>query len=130
MPSSTWRRGSLDWGWRLAALWIGVLAGPLAWAALLQTNYSMSYVACERGSKWMLHLATLVALLLVWGAAWLAWRAKPPGEDDSGPSIDPGKTGLLRARFMAIGGLALCAWFTLAILAFEVPALILKPCNP
>lgn len=130
MPSSTWRHGSFDWGRRLAALWIGVLAGPVVWAALLQTNYTMSYVACEQGSKWMLHVAAGVALVLVACAAWLAWQAKPPGGDDSHPSIDPEKTGLLRARFMAIGGVALCAWFALAILAFEVPALLLKPCNP
>ena len=31
---------------------------------------------------------------------------------------------------MAIGGLALCAWFALVILATEIPVLVLKPCTP
>ena len=65
MPSSTLDRGSLDWGRRLAALWIGVLAGPLTWAALLEVNYTMSYVACEQRHSWMLHLATGIALTLI-----------------------------------------------------------------
>jgi hypothetical protein len=130
MPSSTLRRGSFDWGWRLAALWIGVLTGPIVWATVLETNYSMSYVACEQASNWMLHTAVLVGLVLIGTAAWLAWNAKPPGIDDEEPSTAPERTALLRARFMAVGGLALCAWFTLAVLAFEVPALLLKPCNP
>jgi len=58
-------RGSLDWGWRLAALWTGLLAGPVVWAALLETNYALSYVACEQRRTWMLHLSTAVAILLI-----------------------------------------------------------------
>jgi hypothetical protein len=109
---------------------MGVLTGPIVWAALLQTNYSMSYVACEQASKWMLHLATIVALMLVGAAAFAAWRAKPAGVEEDTASTAPERTGRLRARYMAIGGMVLCAWFALAILAFEVPALLLKPCSP
>ena len=57
MPSSTLRHGSFDAGGRITALWIGVLAGPVAWSALLETNYILSYVACEQRQTWMLHLA-------------------------------------------------------------------------
>ncbi len=130
MPSSISRRGTFDWGWRLAALWIGVLSGPILWGITLQTNYSLSYVACGQGSKWMLHVAALVALALIGLAARFLWRARPDGTDDTHPSIDPERTALVRARFMTVGGLALCAWFAIVILALEVPALILKPCNP
>jgi len=124
------RRGSLDWGWRLAALWIGTLAGPVVWGTLLETNYAMSYVACEQRHTWMLHLATVVALALVGTAAWILWRAAPSGTDEDEPSIDPRETALLRARFMTIFGLAFCAWFALVILATEIPILILHPCTP
>jgi len=31
---------------------------------------------------------------------------------------------------MVIGGLALCLWFTLVILATEIPVLVLHPCTP
>ena len=130
MPSSTLDRGSLDWGWRLAALWTGVLAGPVVWAALLETNYALSYVACEQRHTWMLHLSTAVAILLIALAAlWLARAAPPPGEE-SEPSIDPRDTAVLRARFMVAGGLALCVWFTLVILATEIPVIVLHPCTP
>src|SRR3954470_3588827 len=101
MPSSTSRRGSLDWGWRLAALWTGVLAGPLAWAALLETNYVLSYVACEQRHTWMLHTATAVALLLIGVAALAAWRASPALESapEDQPSTDPRETTVILARF-------------------------------
>lgn len=124
MPFSTLRHGSFSWGPRLAALWAGLAAGPLAWAALLETNYALSYVACEQRHTWMLHLSAGVALVLVGLGALAAWTAAPPfnGETTS--------TGEARARFMALGGLTLCAWFALVIVATEIPALLLHPCTP
>jgi hypothetical protein len=123
-------RGSLDWGWRLASLWIGVLAGPVVWAALLETNYVLAYVACEQRHKWMLHLSSASAIVLIALAAFLLWRAAPPMGDEGEPSTDPRDTAVVRARFMVIGGLAFCAWFTLVILATEIPAIVLRPCTP
>jgi hypothetical protein len=130
MPSSTLPRGSFDSGWQLLALWAGLLTGPLAWAALLQTNYVLGYVACEQRESWMLHLATGVALLLVAAAAVAAWRAAPALGPDHHESTDPRVGALLRARFMATGGLALCAFFAIVILATEIPVLLLHPCTP
>lgn len=129
MSSSTLPHGSSEPG-RLLALWTGILAGPLAWAALLQTNYVLSYVACEQRQSWMLHVATGVALLLVAAAAWAAWRAAPALGDDEHESASAEGTRRLRARFMALGGLALCAWFAIVILATAIPALVLHPCTP
>jgi hypothetical protein len=111
-------------------MWIGVLAGPVVWATLLETNYVLSYVACEQRHTWMLHLATVVAVGLIALAALGLWRARPPGSDDGEPSIDPRETAVMRSRFMVVGGLALCAWFTLVILATAIPAIVLKPCTP
>jgi hypothetical protein len=122
-------RGSLDWGRRLAALWVGVLAGPLTWAALLEVNYTMSYVACEQRHSWMLHLATGVALALIALGALVVWRAAPSLGRHELPSTDPAETAVLRARFMAIGGLALCGFFFLVVLATEIPVLVLPPCS-
>jgi hypothetical protein len=123
-------RGSFESGWRLLALWAGLLTGPLAWAALLQTNYVLAYVACEQRQSWMLHLATGVALALVAAAAVIAWRAAPALGADDHEADDPRVASLLRARFMAMGGLALCAFFAIVILATEVPVLLLHPCTP
>lgn len=132
MPSSTLRRGSFDEGRRLAALWIGVLAGPAVWAALLETNYVLSYVACEQRHTWMLHAATAIALALIGLAALTAWRAAPSLDygAEQKTSTDPAETAVIRARFMAMGGLALCAWFAIVVLATEIPVLVLNPCTP
>jgi hypothetical protein len=132
MPSSTLHHGSFDRPARITAQWIGVLGGPLAWAALLETNYVLSYVACEQRHTWMLHLATVAALALVATAAVIAWRAAPSlgYELERAPSTDPAETSVIRARFMAIGGLALCAFFGLVILATHIPVVVLKPCTP
>jgi hypothetical protein len=124
MPSSTLRHGSFSGGPRLAGLWVGLVAGPLAWAALLETNYVLSYVACEQRHAWMLHLGTALALALVALGALAAWRARPSSD---GPASS---TAEARARFMATGALALCAAFALVILATELPVLILHPCTP
>jgi hypothetical protein len=129
MRSSTLDHGSFDWGPRLLALWAGILVGPLAWATLLETNYTLSYVACEQQHSWMLHLATVAALAIVGLAAFAAWRAAPDLGDHELPSEDPDTIALLRARFMAIGGLALCAFFSLVIIATEIPAAVLNPCS-
>lgn len=129
MPSSTLRRGSFDWGPRLGALWAGVLTGPVVWAALLETNYVLSYVACEQRHAWMLYAATLVALALIALAAFAAWRAAPAAGALAQPSRDPARTGETRARFMAIGGLTLCAFFALVIIVTAIPAIVLQPCS-
>jgi hypothetical protein len=108
---------------------MGILAGPLVWAALLQTNYILSYVACEQRHKWMLHTATIVSLLLIAAAALVAWRASPPLHDDEHASEQPDGTSALRRRFMALAGLTLCAWFAIVILATEIPAVVLQACT-
>ena len=124
MPSSTLRHGSFSWGSRLAALWAGLAAGPLAWGALLETNYVLSYVACEQRHTWMLHVSAGVALVLVGLGALASWAAAPPLDGA------PASTAETRARFMAVGGLALCGWFALVIIATEIPVLLLHPCTP
>ncbi len=131
MPSSTLRRDSSEWSQpgKLTPLWIGVLAGPIMWAALLETNYALSYVACEQRDKWMLHLATALAALIVAIAGYVAWRAAPPLGGTEQPTVDRDQTRVLRARFMAISAVVLSAWFILVILSTEVVISILEVCS-
>jgi hypothetical protein len=132
MPSSTLRRDSSEWSHagKLTPLWIGVFAGPLMWAALLETNYVLSYVACEQRHKWMLHLATAIAILVVAAAGFLAWRAAPPlGGGTEEPTADRDRTRLLRARFMGLGAVLLSAWFILVMLSTEIVTSILEVCS-
>ena len=44
-------------------LWVGLLAGPVAWAVQLQAAYAMAAWACDGGPAWPLHLTSLVCLL-------------------------------------------------------------------
>jgi hypothetical protein len=130
MPSSTLRPVSHE-PWRLAALWAGLLTGPLVWLALLEVNYVLAYVACETASKWALHLAIVVALLLVAGAGYAAWAASYghilADETLSPPLSD--ETRLQRSRWMSLAGVAFSLWFIVVILAMEVPLIVLKECQ-
>jgi hypothetical protein len=128
MPSSTFSRALSDPG-RLLRLWLGVLAGPVAFLAVLETNYVLAYVACERRHVWMIHLASLAAIALVAAAGASAWRAAIPGSEIERPTLDPAQTSADRDRFLAWGAVALCAWFIVAIVALEIPPLVLRPCQ-
>jgi hypothetical protein len=56
----------------------------------------------------------------------------PSAGDETLPSTvaDPERTALVRARFGSYAGLGLSFWFIIAILAMEIPAALLQPCNP
>jgi hypothetical protein len=130
MPSSTSRPVSHE-RWRLAALWAGLLTGPIVWLALLQASYVLSYVACETRSTWFMHLAVAIALLLVAGAGYAAWAAaygNITADETPTPPVSDG-TRLQRSRFMSLAGVSFSAWFILVILAMEVPLVVLKECQ-
>jgi hypothetical protein len=114
---------------RLAALWAGLLTGPVVWFALLETNYVLSYVACERRQTWMLHAAIAVAVLLVALSGWLAWGAGPAEDDQRRSPPVTRDTSESRARWMSISGVVVSAWFILVILAMEIPIVVLRTCD-
>ena len=130
MPSSTSRPVSHE-RWRLAALWAGVLTGPLVWLALLEANYVMAYVACETSATWFMHAAIVVSVALVGGSGYAAWAASPGNpvapESSSAPLSD--ETRLQRSRWMSVAGIATSLWFILVILAMEVPLAVLRECQ-
>jgi uncharacterized membrane protein YebE (DUF533 family) len=113
----------------MAALWAGLLTGPLAWLALLETNYVLAYAACETQQKWFLHAATLAAVGLVAAAGWWAWRSGPPEDDQRHAPPVTRATSESRARWMSLAGIALSAWFILVMLAMEIPILIHHACD-
>ena len=114
---------------RIAALWAGVLTGPIVWLTMLEVNYLLTYVACETGHKWFMHVAVLAATTVVAAAGCLAWMSGPP--DD--PVIDTlpvtRATSEQRARWMALYGVVSSAWFIIVILANEIPILVLRACE-
>lgn len=114
---------------RIAALWAGLLAGPVVWLALLEFNYVLSYVSCEARQKWFLHVAVAVAVLLVAAAGYAAWRSGPPEDLEQRTPPVTRATAEVRARWMAAGALGVSAAFIVFILAMEIPILVLKTCQ-
>ena len=130
MPSSISRPVSHE-RWRLAALWAGLLTGPIVWLALLEVNYVLAYVSCETRSTWFMHLAIGVAVLLVAAAGYAAWTASYGSilarETRTLPLSD--ETRVQRSRWMSLAGVAFSSWFILVILAMEVPLVVLRECQ-
>jgi len=113
---------------RTAALWFGLLTGPVVWFTLLEANYVMSYVACESRHTWFLHGMTLVSAAVVAYAAVVAWRSGPPENAEHPTSPVTPDTSESRARWMSLGGAILSMWFVLVILAMEIPVAVLPSC--
>ena len=97
------------------ALWTGVLAGPIAWAADLEARYALVKYVCLNHAGWLMWVITAVALLVTGFGALCAWW----GWVDDTP----------RVRFMAIGGLFISGMFALAIIAMAIPDLFLRACE-
>lgn len=106
-------------------LWVGFLAGPVAWAVQLLTVFTLTAWRCDGGPAWVLHLASLVCLLAAAGGGYLAWRdwrtvgGWPGGSDE----VTAGRT-----RLMAVLGMMTGALFAVVILAQWV-AVIVLPCG-
>ena len=130
MSSSTLRPVSHE-RWRLAALWSGLLTGPLAWLALLEVNYVLAYVACESRHTWFMHLATAVAATVVAIAGIAAWRASDGDitAEERLTEPDSDETHRQRSRWMSMAGVLTSAWFLLVILVSEIPILVLQECQ-
>ena len=114
---------------RIAALWAGVLAGPIMWLALLETNYVLSYVACETRQTWFLHTAVIASILVVAAAGYIAWRYGPPEDTQDRTAPVTRSTSEIRSRWMALVGVGMSAWFMLVMAAMEIPILGLKVCQ-
>jgi hypothetical protein len=112
------------YGRGLLLLWIGVLGGPLVWAADLQVAYWLVYHACHTNSMMLLYVETVLAMVLCavpCAIAWRMFRQFPQGEDGGGQADD-------RARFMAITGVGLSLMSFIVLIAAAVPRLVLTPC--
>ena len=123
MPSSTSDLDSHE-PRRIAALWIGVLTGPVIALVLLETNYVLSYVACEVRATWFLHVTSLVAGVLIAAAGWMAWRSGPAGTTEH-----PSRVSDDWARWLSAAGVSSSLLFLLVVLSMEVPTMLLKVCQ-
>jgi hypothetical protein len=107
----------------LARLWTALLAGPLAWLAMLEADYALAGWACTRGRHAVLHVVTAAALSLALGGGAMAWTAWRRRRDEAEPLPTAAR------RFIALMGLGLSAAFAVAIVAGAIPPLILHDCD-
>lgn len=106
----------------LTRLWIGILAGPIAWAVDEVVGYTVTAHECSTGSVTLIHALTYIGLL-VCALGLISAR--------SVAAIYPCCTEEHedRIRSMAISGMALSLGFALVILATAIPKWILSPCD-
>jgi hypothetical protein len=114
------------WALSPAALWAGILAGPVAWAIDLEVSYALVTWTCQTRQTGILHLVTLAALALTGVGAMLSWVAL--GQTRSAGPTDGGQPAQ-RARFMAVLGLSSSVLFAITIVAGGIPRWILDACH-
>jgi hypothetical protein len=108
------------------ALWTGILAGPLVWAADLTASYALAKWACPTGRRNVLHAIMIVSLSIVAGGAMVSSIAL---RHTSADRLTDGGRPRQRARFMAILGLASSALFALQIVSTAIPQWVLDACE-
>jgi hypothetical protein len=98
------------------ALWVGALAGPLAWTAHLLVAYFFVSVMCATGLDLLVHLTTAITIVIAAAGGFLSYRnLGRPGLTDG-------------SRFAALGGVLLSVMFVFAIVMEGLPAFGLEPC--
>lgn len=110
---------------RLAALWFGVLAPPLVWLAALQTGYAWAGINCEGLPRPALSGVFLLCFGVTALAGWVAFRAWTRLREPS--ALEAPHSGWL--RFLALSGLVSAGMFAIAMLAFQLPVVFLRPCD-
>ncbi len=110
---------------RAIKLWAGMLLAAAAYFTQLFFANALVEWACYRGSTWVIHLITVVALLLAAVGAYLAWTGWH--EEEKLVEHD-GFDSENRIRFMGWSGLILSALFGLGIIVQEIPTFIVDPC--
>lgn len=109
---------------RVVWMWLGLLVPPFAWFVHLNAGYILAGYACSRDMSWILHAAT-VAALAVGGvgifAGWRIWRDLR--------KVGDGSVAAGRARFFAISGFAMSAFFMAAIALQGLTNFFMDPCG-
>jgi hypothetical protein len=99
--------------------------GPVAALTNLTVSYTLSFEACTRGSKALLHACAAGFFAACVVGALLAWRIGA-GFTPDGPVPD---RMVERTRWLALAGVILCIFSALVIVAMEIPNVILRSCD-
>jgi O-antigen/teichoic acid export membrane protein len=102
--------------------WAGLLAGPVAWGAATQANYSLVEWQCVNRVP-IIPILALCFLAVAVAGGLLSWRAWQRG----GASFKPQRE-LSTERFVAMLGMMVAALFALVIIMQGAASLILDEC--
>jgi hypothetical protein len=99
---------------------VGMFAGPAVWAVLLLANYAVATDVCHgTAARAILHVMTVVALVLIAGATFLAWRSLHM-MPSSVPTDANAEAGI--QRFLVYVGAGSNALFACAVIGSEIAA--------
>jgi hypothetical protein len=117
-----------------AALWFGLLGGPIAWSVQLVLNYALEEgIACTPASRtpgailglstsfWIVVVSAVLAAITLAALTTSIAAFRRLRRDDS----TPGR----RAEWMAFAGIVNSVVFLLPILLAFIPALVLETCH-
>ena len=106
-------------------MWAAVIGVPFVWLCQFQLNYMLVPWVNTTGHMWVRHLVTLVALLLILAAGWLAcieWRRHGrSGMEEERPGL------LGRTQFLSMLGMLLSILFALVTILQDVASFFLNP---
>jgi cytochrome bd-type quinol oxidase subunit 2 len=97
-----------------AALWIGVLVPPIAWATDLTVSYAFVKWTCGHQSPALLHAITFVTLIAIGAGGAVGWTAHRRNE---------------RAQSMAMIGALMTALFVVLTIALAIPRWVFDVCQ-
>jgi hypothetical protein len=106
---------------KLAALWAGILAGPIGWGVDEVVGYSGAAHECSTGRMTLLHGLSIGALALCGMGFFLAlgfYSANPEGT-----AVEQ------RQKAMAKAGMILSIAFAVVVIATAIPKWMLDPCS-
>jgi uncharacterized membrane protein YidH (DUF202 family) len=101
-----------------AERWIisAFILGPSAWMLHLFVSYSLEPESCDRGTKLILHVVTIVCVALALVAAAIAWRVRTSSSGE-------------RMEWLTTVTLILSLSMVVVILAQEIPNVLLRSCQ-
>ena len=105
--------------------WIGLIAGPLAWALDEEIGYALAGWSCQAGHPLATHGVSAAALVLIAAGtvlSWRDWRRRATAGDAANRAPD-------RARFLSLGGFFLCLLFGFAVAFDTVAKFYFDPCQ-
>jgi len=108
-----------------AALWVAVLASPIAWFTYFSGAFALAPEACGHLGKTVIWVVALAAILLIAAAGTYSWKTCKAFSRER----EPRRPQADNRRTMTMGGIALSGFFLIVMLAQLIPNLLIGGCE-